>query len=414
MMDSPEARPLAAAPWLFGRQGLALLVLVTAIAATFLATDVTYLAGALLVVGLTARAWAALAFVRVSYTRALSRDRAFRGDELILESTLGNPRLLPLPWLEVWEQLPVALRPEAPRERSFADVDRVWVSRGLAVWPYRRVRWRRKLVCTQRGVFRLGDARLRTGDPFGFFERERSYAASVSDQEVLVYPRVVPLRRLALPLHHPSLDVVSPRSYVTDPTRTATVRDYRPDDARRLIHWSSTARRGSLQVRVLEPATSLHVSLALDVRGFNFGVYREELLEVTLSAIASIGVYLQGQGSPTSFLANTAPPVIIPPGASVPHLQSMLESLARLAPVAGPGLVPWALEHLPSGNTVILCTSDVSPELSASVAQLQQRGLRIVLLLAASERMARPVRGVDTITVTPGADLVALLEGRRA
>ena len=28
MMDSPEARPLAAAPWLFGRQGLALLALV--------------------------------------------------------------------------------------------------------------------------------------------------------------------------------------------------------------------------------------------------------------------------------------------------------------------------------------------------------------------------------------------------
>ena len=52
MMDSPEARAAMSTPWLFGRQGLALLALLTAIAATFLATDVTYLAGALLLVGL--------------------------------------------------------------------------------------------------------------------------------------------------------------------------------------------------------------------------------------------------------------------------------------------------------------------------------------------------------------------------
>ncbi|MBV9324584.1 MAG: DUF58 domain-containing protein [Chloroflexi bacterium] len=414
MMDSPEARPLAPAPWLFGRQGLALLALVTAIAATFLATDVTYLAGALLIVGLTARAWAALAFARVTYTRTTSRDRAFRGDELILESTLGNPRILPLPWVEVWEQLPVALRPESPRERSFIDNERVWVSRGLAVWPYRRVRWRRKMLCTQRGVFRLGDARLRTGDPFGFFERERSYAASVGNQEVLVYPRVVPLRRLALPLHHPSLDIVSPRSHVTDPTRTATIREYRPDDPPRLIHWSSTARRGSLHVRVLEPATSLHVSLLLDVRGFSFGVYREELLESTLSAIGSIAVFLQGQGSPTSFLANTATPVVIPPGASVPHLQSTLESLARLASVAGPSLAPWATEHLPAGNTVILCTSDVSPDLGANLGEFQESGLRVLLILASSDEGGPVVRGVSTLRIAPGCDLAALLEGRAA
>jgi uncharacterized protein (DUF58 family) len=135
MMDSPEARPLAEAPWLFGRQGLMLLALVTAIAATFLATDVTYLAGALLLVGLTARAWAALTFVRLTYTRTTSRQRAFRGETITLESRLANPRLLPLPWVEVWEQLPLALQPESPRERSFAEMDRVWVSRGLAVWP---------------------------------------------------------------------------------------------------------------------------------------------------------------------------------------------------------------------------------------------------------------------------------------
>src|SRR6202035_5805900 len=128
MMDSPETRALSDVPWLFGRQGLGLLLLLTAVAATFLATDLTYLAGALLLVGLGAWAWSALAFTRVQYDRRTSRDRAFRGDELFLESTLANPRPLPLPWVEVWELLPAALNPDGPSERSYVVPEHVWVS----------------------------------------------------------------------------------------------------------------------------------------------------------------------------------------------------------------------------------------------------------------------------------------------
>jgi uncharacterized protein (DUF58 family) len=409
MMESPEVRPLAEAPWLFGRQGLALLALMTAVAGTFLATDITYLAGVLLLVGLTARAWAALAFTRVTYRRKPTRDRAFCGDQLVLESVLANPRILPLPWAEVWEQLPAALQPEAPRERSFADAERVWVSRGAAIWPYRRLRWRRTLSCVRRGVFPLGPARLRTGDPFGFFERERTYFDNL---EVLVYPRVVPLRGLGLPLHHPSLDVVSRRSHVSDPTRTATIREYLPDDPQRFIHWPSTARRGSLQVRVLEPATSLHVSLVLDVRGFTFGIYREELLELTLSAIASMAVFLQSKGSPTAFIANTEVPVAIPPGASVPHLQSLLESLARLLPVGGPPIVPWVLDRLPRGDTIVVATSDVSPDLKGCLTQLPDAGYKALLMLAGTDRTRTRIGGPGTIQILPGCDIAAVLEGR--
>jgi uncharacterized protein (DUF58 family) len=408
MMDSPETRALTEVPWLFGRQGLALLLLLTAVAATFLATDLTYLAGALLLVGLGAQGWSALAFTRVKYTRHTSRNRAFRGDELFLESTLANPRPLPLPWVEVWELLPAGLSPDGPSERSYVVPDHVWVSRGVALWPYQRLRWRRRLVCQRRGVFHLGEARLRTGDPFGFFERERP---SRDRLELLVYPRVVPLRRLGLPLHHPSLDVVSPSSPVADPTRTATVRDYRPDDARRMIHWPTTARRGNLQVRVLEPATSLHVSLLLDVHGFTFGAYREELLEQTLSALASIAVFLQNQGAPVALLANTNPPLVAPPGASVPHLQHTLESMARLQPSVGPALLPWALDVLPRGNTAILAASDLSTDLQRSRAQLEDAGFHVLVLLALNQPRTStlPPR---TISITADCDLSARLEGR--
>ncbi len=407
-VDSPESRALAAPPWLFGRQGLLILGLVAAIAATFVVVDVAFLAGCLLVIGLLGRLWASVSLKRVAFERQTLQQRAFCGDEIQLEALLSNPRALPLPWLEVWELLPAALQPDDPKERSFVRPAYVWVQRGMSLWPYQRLRWRRTLHCQKRGVFRLGNIRLRTGDPFGFFERERSLQDHV---EMLVYPRVVPLRRIDLPLHHPSMDVVSPRSPVVDPTRTATVRDYRPDDARRLIHWPTSARRGALQVRVLEPATSLHVSLVVDLRGFTFGIYRGELLDLVLSALASLAVHMQEAGFPIALYINSDPPVALAPGASVGHLQHVLEAMARLDPVVGPPLLPWAMTEVPRGSTVVLAVSEMASELERSLAQFESAHMTVLPLLAASHTPPRPARST-VLYLTPGSDVAATLEGR--
>jgi uncharacterized protein (DUF58 family) len=406
-VDSPESRALAAPPWLFGRQGLFILGVVAAVAATFLVVDVAFLAGCLLVVGVLGRLWSAVSLTRVAFARKTLQARAFCGDDIQLEAALSNPRPLPLPWLEVWELLPAGLQSDEIRERSYIKPDFVWVQRGMSLWPYQRFRWRRTLHCRSRGVFRLDQVRLRTGDPFGFFERERS----LQDQlDVLIYPRVVRLRRIELPLHHPSMDVVSLRSPVVDPTRTATVRDYRPDDPRKLIHWPTSARRGALQVRVLEPATSLHVSLVVDVRGFAFGIYRGELLELALSALASLAVHMQDAGFPVAFYANSDPPTALAPGASVGHLQHVLEAMARLSPVAGPPLLPWALGEVPRGSTVVLAVSEMASDLPSTLKQFEQAGVKVQPVLAVSRSPGRNARA-DVMYLTPGSDVAATLEG---
>src|SRR6202022_2588161 len=115
-----------------------------------------------------AHGWGPLALTRVGYTRRPSRSRAFCGDELVLESVLANPRPLPLPWVEIWERLPADLEPGGALEPPYAEPSRVWVRRGMALWPYQRLRWQRRLVCRRRGVFALGEARLRGGGPVGF------------------------------------------------------------------------------------------------------------------------------------------------------------------------------------------------------------------------------------------------------
>jgi uncharacterized protein (DUF58 family) len=158
---------------------------------------------------------------------------------------------------------------------------------------------------------------------------------------------------------------------------------------------------------VLEPATSLRVSLVLDLRGFTFGIYRDELLELTLSALASIAVFAHDQGHPVAFLANSESPVTLPPAASVGHLQLLLEALARIAPVPGPPLIPWVLGRLPRGSTVLLASSEMTPSLTADIAALHGGGFAVLTVLAATRTAARA-----DVYISPGCDVSAALEGR--
>ena len=457
-MISPETRPPHDPPGLFGPYGLAFLLGLTLIAARLGSPWVALLAGCLLLVGLLARLWACYAPAGLSYTRRargiggwgagggsggipgqpLSPRpdppvvRAFCGDTLLLETRLGNRKLLPLPWVEVWERLPLALDSGEELIESLEARGHGWLCQGATLWPYQRARWLHRLECRHRGVYTLGPVRVRAGDPFGLGEREVLLSAPL---EAIVYPRVVPLRRLALPLRHPTLDAASRRGLVTDPTRTAWLRAYQPGDPPRLVHWPATARQGALQVRVPEPTTTLQVSLVLDAASFDtvLALYRETLFELTVSALASIAVYLHQAGHPVGLFANARPPVTLPPSANPAQLETLLEGLARIElgsgarrqgignggqglgdRGAGAPRNPQPPPPIPYGSAVILAVSELAADLPGTLARLEGGGRQVIVLLAGSGHRAPPVLLERVVQLTPTRALAAVLEGEAA
>src|SRR5215470_19909045 len=59
----------------------------------------------------------------------------------------------------------------------------------------KRVSWRARTVCRQRGRFQLGPVTATSGDPFGLFRRRAFLTGS---REILVLPRVLPMSNFAL------------------------------------------------------------------------------------------------------------------------------------------------------------------------------------------------------------------------
>jgi uncharacterized protein (DUF58 family) len=92
----------------------------------------------------------------------------------------------------------------------------------------------------RRGVYSSGACTIETGAPFGLVNVRR---AAPIGSPIVVYPRVYPVPERAL---HGR----SPASATTDDV--SSVREYKPGDPLKHIHWRSVAKRGRLVVREFE------------------------------------------------------------------------------------------------------------------------------------------------------------------
>jgi len=97
---------------------------------------------------------------------------------------------------------------------------------------------------------------------FGLFEREWEHPRV---ERLIVYPKIFPLEEWGLPPKEPFGDTRTRIPMFEDPTRVRGLRDYRPDDAPKHIHWRATARRNALQVKVYEPMINYNWVLFLNI-----------------------------------------------------------------------------------------------------------------------------------------------------
>ena len=130
------------------------------------------------------------------------------------------------------------------------------------VLPGERVELVTVRLARKRGVHEASAVTLRSAAPFGVAERRRTLQVAGS---TIVLPAVIPLGRL------PFLTLDSdPERASRSVSRRGTgpefmgIREYRPGDSPRHVHWPSTARTGTVMVRELEQQRSRRLAIVID------------------------------------------------------------------------------------------------------------------------------------------------------
>ena len=342
-----------------------------------------------LLVWTTGKYWPRFAFRRFTYSRRLERRRAFIGDVVDYHITVDNDKLLPMIWLDISDAFPLGLHTGGTYRRGVgaeAELDhRITTS----LLPYQRVTWRYRVRCRARGYHRIGPARLRSGDMFGITAAEEHVTAV---DYLLVYPRIVDLRRM-MNLWERPLGVSRGRRLIQDaPSRFVGLRDYLPSDPLKRIDWKATARHGKLESRIFEPAATRYMLIALNARTGDAAWQgsNRRLFERAVTVAASIAEYAQREDYTFGLVSNAVASysskwMSVPPGFGSIQLEATLESLAMAGPfwVAELSAVLRAeTETLASGATVVLVTALLSRGVIQEADEIRRRGHRVIVFYA--------------------------------
>ncbi len=324
-------------------------------------------------------------------------DRVAAGDLLVVDVTVNKrPKRMHLGRGDSWG-LVIEDRIENTTQQLRHDPlwARVMISR-LAAGETRRESYRARLF--QRGRYQFGPLTISTRFPLGLLRRTIRVGGR---QALTVVPRLGGLSSRWSMVYQESF-VGSRRSRQKVGMLEGDfhgLRDWRPSDGSRWIHWRTTARRGSPVVRQFEQHQDKNLALLIDLcHADGSGGWSAEAVERAVSFAATVVSDVCHRGNSNFLLGVAGEEVTVMSGpASNGLMYEMLDTLAvarsdtvdRL-----PDLLSQALDSMPAGMSTVLVSlrsldTATSPQFTCVSEHPRRREIagRIVTIDAAGDEL---------------------------
>ena len=360
----------------------------------------------LLVAG-TSWLWNKLSLEDLSYEREVSQSRVFIGEETTLSITVTNRKPVPLGMLRMEDEVPDRIQIAAENVVTSSQPNSNVLRHSTSLAWYERMKWEYKIKSDHRGFYRIGPARLESGDLFGFFTSRKQ---APDDAYLLVYPKVVPLPDLVMPAIRPLGETRGGIAIFQDPSRPQGIRDYQVGDPMKTIDWKVSAKMQQLQVRTFEPSSAFTVVLVVVVETTerSWEGYMPTNLESVIVAAASVAAYAAQREYSLGLFSNGTPiladrPMKIPPTRSPEQLTIILEALATIRPLPIGPMAPQLTQHarqFPVGATLVIVAALISDDMVEAIVNLKRQGYKLVLLHVGSRECPELPEGVLVHTLS--------------
>lgn len=161
------------------------------------------------------------------------------------------------------------------------------------------------------------------------------------------------------------------------------LREFRPGDRMRRVHWPRSIREGSLYVRATHADEDTHVALVLDAhQDLTPPDQGPSTLDLGVRSAAAVAEHFLGTGDRVGLTVLSAHRLRpIRPMTGRRHLRTLLVALARVTPRSGreDGPVRERLPHL-SGALVVLVSPLASPDVAGLAARIAASGHTVLVI----------------------------------
>jgi len=257
-----------------------------------------------------------------------------------------------------------------------------------------------RLPTRRRGVFPIGPIEVTRSDPFGFARATQRYTG---DDEIWVYPRVLPLRPLpsgvTRDLEGPSTDMAEEGTITFH-----RLREYVVGDDLRMVHWKSTAKTGRLVIRHNVDTSQPFTVVLLDARP---AVYSVDTFESAIDMAASVVQCTSAGKSPVQLRTSDGARLGGTGGTDPPLILDYLTALEP-GPAGSLHHELLALRHERGGTALVVVTGVLDPVDLQAVSRLRRRFQRcIVVSLSPAAAPAINHPGVLVLSAPTADELLA-------
>ncbi|MEO1791404.1 MAG: DUF58 domain-containing protein [Cyanobacteria bacterium J06629_19] len=240
-----------------------------------------------------------------------------------------------------------------------------------------------EILPLRRGLLRLQTLTLACPDPLGLVNRCVSFS---QPQSVLILPKRYQLPVIDLPgSRRHQADSSALGASIGDSQEFRSLREYRPGDSPRKIHWKSWAKLGKPVIREEQTEFSVRHTLILDT--FQADDY-SDVLEEAVAIAASLSCTVQTQESllDTVFVSGQAHCFTVGHGQG--QTQQLLELLASVVPCQDQpfeSLLTVVKSRLSMVSGCICVLLDWDSDRKALIEQLQAANIPTLVLIVSAE-----------------------------
>lgn len=338
------------------------------------------------VVGIERLIFARHSLTHLEYTCDFSTDEATQGDTISLIEVVSNHKWLPVPWLK--SEITTTKWLDFAGAQSIVTDQTRFVPSFFVVKSFQKVQRVWHVKCLKRGEFSIQRISLVSTDLIGGSTLTRP---ATSTSQILILPASIDLAANFISPKYLSGDVLVRRNLIADPFYLAGVREYQPGDSMNKIHWSATAKEGTLMVHRLEYTAdqSLTVVLNMQSRAYeNDGIIDLDRVEYAICVCASIFDQTVDEQIPVRLLANGSTEAGRTSTASgeyfgehhVMELKRILAKLQQRSTDDFPTYLNDQFSAIQTSDTVIV-TAYINEEIASFVRYKVQSGMKVKIFI---------------------------------
>jgi uncharacterized protein (DUF58 family) len=314
-------------------------------------------------------------FARVSLRRNVS-GKAEEDDFADTQIVVENRGIFPLFNLLIEDYVPYAAPPERLRKVLLQYLG----PRSSVTFDYR-------IWCSRRGRYEIGPFFVYFYDPWGLFFFQKIYPIF---SEKYVYPKTFPIQKFP-PLAKgtaPWFGIQSNR-VSGDEHDFYGIREYKPGDPIKKIHWMSTARQNKLIVKQFQQRLYYRVTILFNLeKNKNYGVGKESVVEYMVKIAASIAKHFLEKDVSVEFVGRAGEVVNMPFNKGPEHLEAIFRFLAEAQAESTVGLTDVFEEfssRVPSDSSLVVIMLDQDWEALVPMLSIENRNIFLIpLILIAS------------------------------